>query len=514
MLRSAGFSITSIVLAITILAPNGFAEQQMPEPGDTGRPNIVLILADDLGYNDISLNGNPIVDTPNIDGLARDGARFVTGYSAHSTCSPARAALMTGRFPHRFGYEFVRTSDGFVKAFDGTYPTEDEAEFRELPARTSEEEAGLPHEEITIAELLKSRGYRTGIFGKWHLGTGPSHWPNTHGFDEFVGIPGGSAMFSPLDDDWSVDARLTWSGIDNYLWEALPFMMIENGKRVVPEGYLTDVLADRAVKFVTAESDAPFFLYLSFNAPHNPLDAPKEIYDRLSHISDHKTRVYYAMIESMDAAIGRVLQALEATGKHKDTLVVFTSDNGGAWYTHIPMHNLPYRGWKNTFFEGGINVPLLVRWPNQIAPGRIMTQPAGGIDIMPTFAAAAGAALPEDRKIDGINLLPGLAGEESQAERVFYWSSGGYKALRQGEWKLQTQASPKQEWLFNLAVDPTEQINLAGTHKDKAKALRRLLDEMSGQMMAPSWPSPYRIKMRVGPYVEPGSAQPEWVWSN
>lgn len=481
--------------------------------GSTAPPNVLLIVADDLGYNDISLNGNPLVRTPNIDGLARDGARFVTGYAAHSTCSPSRAALMTGRFPQRFGYEFIRTPDAFLQSFDGTYPTEDVVEMREVTRRPPESEAGLPPEEITIAELLAARGYRSAMIGKWHLGSGRALWPQTQGFDEFIGFPGGAAMFSPPDDDWSVEARLPWSGIDNYLWDHLPYMIVEDGRPQKPEGYVTDVLADRAVKFIERGDERPFFLYLAFNAPHNPLDAPKAVYDRLDHIADHTTRVYYAMIESMDAAIGRVLDALEASGSARNTVVIFTSDNGGAWYTHIPLHNHPYRGWKATFFEGGINVPFLVRWPAVIPPGRVVRGPASGVDVLPTVAAAAGAPLPNDRIIDGVDLLPAITGRSDLGPRTLYWSQGGYRVIRQGRWKLQVQEDPERVWLFDLAADPTEQVNLADARPDQVAQLRAALRRLHAEMAEPLWESPYRLKMRIGPYVEPPTAQTEWIWN-
>ncbi|HEX7035334.1 MAG TPA: sulfatase [Pseudomonadales bacterium] len=476
-------------------------------------PDIVLIVADDLGYNDISLNGNPLVRTPHIDSLARDGARFVAGYAAHSTCSPSRAALMTGRFPQRFGFESVRTPDTFLKSFDGTYPTEDVVEFREADDWGSETESGLPTTEITIAELLEARGYRSAMIGKWHLGSDRSLWPEAHGFDEFTGFPGGAAMFSPPDDDWSVAARLPWSGIDSYLWDHLPFMIIENGRRKEPEGYVTDVLAERAVEFIGREDERPFFLYLAFNAPHNPLDAPKDVYDRLDHIADHKTRVYYAMIESMDAAIGRVLAALEASGRARNTIVIFTSDNGGAWYTHIPLHNHPYRGWKATFFEGGINVPLLVRWPGVIPPGRVVAGPASGVDVLPTVAAAVGVPLPDDRVIDGRNLLPAITGNADLSDRTLYWSQGGYRVIRQGHWKLQVQEQPAQVWLFDLAADPTEQVNLAAALPDKVAELQAALRSLGDEMVEPMWRPPYRLRIRVGPPVEPPAAQTEWIWN-
>lgn len=501
-----------VAVAFSIVAAAAVSGEE-PRP-----PNVVLILTDDLGYNDISLNGNPLVRTPHIDSIAHDGVRFTSGYSSHSTCAPARAALLTGRYQQRFGFEFIRTPDSFIRAFDGTYPTDDVVAFREAE-RPPEDEAGLPHSEVTLARLLKDAGYRTGLFGKWHLGSARSHWPQTHGFDEFVGFPGGAAMFSAADDPTTIDARLTWSGIDNHLWEALPFRMIDDGHPVEPERYVTDVLSDRTVDFIERHKDEPFFAYLSYNAPHNPLDAPKRIYDRLDHIADHKTRVYYAMIEAVDEGVGRVLEALEKHGLAENTIVIFSSDNGGAWYTRIPVHNLPYRGWKGTFFEGGVNVPLLVRWPGTIPAGQIAAGPASQIDVLPTVAAAAGVGLPDDRVIDGKNLMPMLASGNPSAylplaDRSLFWRQGSYSVLRQGQWKLQLQADPYRVWLFDLERDPTEQVNLADILPKKVDELKAALASLSGEMAEPLWPSPYRIRIRIGPHVDPDDkAQTDYIWN-
>lgn len=505
---AAGCGVTQ---AVTDEAEATAAPRQDP-------PNVVLILTDDLGYNGISLNGNPLVRTPHIDSIAHDGVRFVAGYSSHSTCAPARAALLTGRYQQRFGFEYVRTPDSFVKAFDGTYPTDDVVEFRDVE-RLAEDDAGLPLSEVSLARLLKDAGYRTGLFGKWHLGSGRSHWPQAHGFDEFVGFPGGAALFSAPDDPTTIDARLTWSGIDNHLWASLPFRMIDNDRAVEPEGYVTDVLSDRTVDFIERHKEQPFFVFLSYTAPHNPIDAPKRIYDRMSHINDHATRVYYAMIESVDEGVGRVLEALERNDLSENTIVIFSSDNGGACYTRIPVHNLPYRGWKSTFFEGGINVPLLMRWAGTIPAGQVVPGPGSQIDVLPTVAAAAGVTLSDQRVIDGENLLPMLISGTTEAyaplrERTLFWKQGGYSVLRQGNWKLQLQETPYAAWLFDLDRDPTEQVSLAARMPEKVAELKAALTDLTAEMREPLWPSPYRIRMRVGPHVDPkDEAQVDHVWN-
>lgn len=228
----------------------------------------------------------------------------------------------------------------------------------------------------------------------------------------------------------------------------------ENGNRTTPEGYVTDVPAERAVRFIGQAASDPFFLYLAF-----------------------------------------------------------TSDGGGAWYTHIPLHNLPYRGWKATFFEGGINVPFLVRWPAEIPAGTVTRGPASGIDVLPTVAAAANVPLPEDRIIDGINLIPAITEGASLSQRTLYWAQGRYQVIRQGNWKLQIQTEPEKAWLFDLDADPTEQLNLAATHPEKVAELKKKLRELDSEMADPLWPSPYRMKVRIGPYVEPAEAQQDWIWN-
>lgn len=514
----------SLVACLLLMAGDSLAgslpKGDDPEGAGQRQPNILLIVADDLGYNDISLNGNPLVSTPHIDSIAHGGVRFVAGYSSAATCSPARAALMTGRFQQRFGLESVRTPDAFLRAVDGTHPMDDEVELFPDVERSPETDVGLPHSERSLATLLQEVGYRTGLFGKWHLGSGRSHWPQTHGFDEFVGIPGGAMLFSAPGDPNTVDARLPWSGIDNHLWDVLPFRLVVNEEFITPEGYMTDILTDHTVDFIERHKDGPFFAFLSYTAPHNPLDAPRDIYDRLDHIEDHKTRVYYAMVESMDENIGRVLAALERNGLTDDTIVIFTSDNGGAHYTRIPWHNLPYRGWKITFFEGGINVPYLIRWPGKIPPGQSLAGPASGIDVLPTVVAATGATLPDDRVIDGVDLLPLLIDGDSDLARALdarplFWKSGGITVLRKDSWKLHLQERPPRQWLFDLSQDPTEQINLAELRPDKVETLRVALDDMLAEMAEPMWPAPFRMRIRIGPKVdEQDEAQSEFVWSN
>lgn len=484
------------------------------------RPNIIVILADDLGYNDVSLHGNPLVRTPNIDSIAQGGARFEAGYTGDAVCSTSRAALMTGRNYSRYGFEWLPNLPGFVRARDGTYAKE------KYPAKIlpndgqpiPPERNGLPQGEITLAQALKAQGYRTGIVGKWHLGTAPSLLPTSRGFDEFVGFPGGSALYGKVDDPQVVTAKLPWSGIDGYLHANLTTDIWRDGKRTPAKKYMTYELADEAVGFIERNKKQPFFLYLAFNAPHNPIQAPKAIYDRMGHIQDEKTRVYYAMIQAMDEGVGQVLRKLKAEGLERDTIVVFLSDNGGASYHHIPQENLPYRGWKTTYFEGGVHVPFFIRWPARIPAGSMVPGIASSLDLFPTFVAAAGGQLPADREYDGLDLTPaitGKAGPDALRERALFWRKGDYRMVRSGNWKLQTIDDPKAVWLFDLATDPTERFNLAPVMPEKVMELKALYAEREKKYVVPAWPATARTRINVDGHPPVIGGQVEYVeWMN
>jgi arylsulfatase A-like enzyme len=376
-------------------------------------PNIVLILADDLGWNDLSMNGpNPTTQTPNIDALAAQGVTFSQGYAANASCAPSRAALMSGRYATRFGFEFTPTPPGMIPITSMIGDMQD----RPLlpPGVTSLEEStltypemGMPPSEITLAELLADAGYHTLHIGKWHLGLEKGTLPNDQGFAESLLRVGG--LYGRLDDPDIIQARQDFDPIDRFLWAATQFAASFNGGPLFePPKYLTDYYTDEAVKAIEANKDRPFFLYLSHWAPHTPLQATREDYEALSGIDLHRERVYAAMIRSLDRSVGRVMDALKSTGLDENTLVIFTSDNGGAGYIGLPKVNDPYRGWKGSFFEGGIRVPFLARWPASLPSGSTYHAPVHHFDIYATAAAAAGADLPTDRAIDGVDLTPYL----------------------------------------------------------------------------------------------------------
>lgn len=450
-------------------------------------PNIIFILADDLGINDISTFGGGLaggrVPTPNIDRLAAGGALFTTAYSGTGTCAPSRAMLMTGRYPTRTGFEYTPTPPGMSRIVSlfandmrtGLPPTERIIEHEKLIPPFAEQ--GLPAEEVTIAEILQDKGYHTVHIGKWHLGSAAPFRPIDQGFEESLDMASG--LFLPAGDPRGVEARLDFDPIDKFLWARMQFAASYNGGEwFEPGGYLTDYWTDETVRVIEANRNRPFFIYLAHWGVHTPLQATREDYEAVGDLQPHRLRVYAAMLRALDRSIGRIMDKLDAEGLADNTIIVFSSDNGGAGYIGLPEINKPYRGWKITLFEGGIRVPLFMRWPGTIAPGTIIDEPVAHIDVMPTLAAAATAPLPEGVAIDGLNLLP-LATGSGQIERpedALFWSSGYYRVVRSGGWKLQLNDRQKKAWLFNLNEDPTEQVNLADSAPEQRARLEALIE--------------------------------------
>ncbi len=460
-------------------------------------PNIVLILADDLGWNDISMNGpNPTVQTPNIDALAAEGVTFSQGYAANGTCAPSRAALMSGRYGTRFGFEFTPTPDSMMPVVGMVSDMQDRPlvpprVINSEESRLSYGEMGMPPSEITLAELLAEQGYHTAHIGKWHLGRENGMAAHDQGFAESLLMASG--LYGRLDDENVIQARQDFDPIDRFLWAALRFAASFNGGPAFePPKYLTDYYTDEAVKVIEANKDRPFFLYLAHWAPHTPLQATREDYEALSDIELHRERVYAAMIRSLDRGVGRVMEALKANGLDENTLVMFTSDNGGAGYIGLPDVNDPYRGWKITLFEGGIRVPFLARWPAQIPAGVTYDAPVHHFDMYATAAAAAGADLPTDRIMDGVDLMPYTAGAETteQPHDYLFFRSGAAQAVRDERWKLMVSAPqglPRKEWLFDLTADG-EWTDLLAQHPEVAERLRGELETHNAEQAEPRWP--------------------------
>jgi arylsulfatase A-like enzyme len=500
----------------TGMDPQGRAPGERP-------PNIVLILADDLGWNDITFGGGGVaegtVPTPHIDSIAAQGVTFTNGYAANGTCAPSRAAIMSGRYGTRFGFEFTPTPPGMMQlaAVSGrdpdrlrqtiTYPDAEAVEYENM---------GMPASEITIAELLAARGYHTAHIGKWHLGRANGMAPRDQGFAESLLMASG--LYLPEDHPDVVNSKQDFDPIDRFLWAVMRFAVsFDDEKAFEPDRYLTDYFTDQAVKVIEANRDRPFFLYLAHWAPHTPLQAAREDYDALSHIESHRERVYAAMIRSLDRGVGRVLDALRRNGIEDNTLVLFTSDNGGAGYIGLPEVNKPFRGWKITLFEGGIHVPYFVRWPARIAPGSRVDSPVHHFDMYATAAAAAGAPLPADRTMDGVDLLPFVTGEASGVpHRALFWRSGTSQTALVDGWKLNVSDPPGRTWLFDMRVDPTEQHDLSAERPDKLAELQAALAKYNADQAPPAWPSQASFPVNIDKDLsQPDAPDDEYIyWSN
>ena len=489
-------------------------------PADETRPpNIVLIVADGLGFNDITFYGGGIADgsvpTPSIDSIASAGIHFSNGYTGNGTCAPSRAALLTGRFATRVGFEFTPAPPQFARLTAGDGYIEENA--ADYPAS---EHLGLPGSEVTLPELLEQMEYHSVALGKWHLGTGAGMTPTAQGFDEFLGFLQGAALFMEEDDPNVVNSKQDFDPIDKFLWANLKYAVrYDDGDRFRPDSHMTDYFSRQAVRVIEANRNGPFFLYLAYNAPHTPLQAEKADYEALDHIADHTERTYAAILRGLDRGIGQVLGTLDDNGVAHNTVVIFTSDNGGAGYVGLPDLNKPFRGWKITFFEGGIHAPYFIRWPEKIAAGSEYEPAVAHIDIFSTALAVAGVEPPRDRIIDGVNVLDyALQSPQRPLSRPLFWRTGGYKVAMRDGWKLQVQEQTGKTWLFNLNEDPTEQVNLSlgEAHAKELKTLRATLHELDSQMAEPLWPTLVEVPIAVDYTIDklPDTEYETILWSN
>lgn len=417
------------------------------------RPHIVYIVSDDQGWKDVGFHGSDI-KTPTIDRLAQEGARLEQFY-AQPMCTPSRAALMTGRYPHRYGLQTL------VIPSAGRY--------------------GLATDEWLLPQALKEAGYRTAIVGKWHLGHADrKYWPQQRGFDYQYG-----PLLGEID-------YFTHSAHGVRDW-------FRDGQPVNEQGYVTQLLGQDAAKLIGAhDSKTPLFLYLAFTAPHSPYQVPKPYLDRYAHIADPSRRAYSAMITAMDDEIGRVLGALEARGMRENTLIVFQSDNGGprsAKFTGevdmskstIPADNGPYRDGKASLYEGGTRVVALANWPGRIKPASVVDQPVHIVDMYPTLTRLAGATLGKNKPLDGMDIWPTLGeGKPSPRDEVVYGIEPFRAAVRKGNWKLVWQATlPSKVELYDLAADSAEKVNLADKNPEKVVELQQRIEDLSREAAPP-----------------------------
>ena len=470
----------------------------VPNKTPDNRPNIILILADDLGFNDVSLYnggaGSGSLLTPNIDQIAKDGVMFKNGYAANAMCAPSRASIMTGRYSTRFGFEFTPLFPGAVqlmKWIDDIQDNELKIEIEEKLYKDVKDifSAGIPTEEITIAEVLKDVGYYTAHIGKWHLGRVDGSHPNDQGFDDSLFMEGG--LYLPENDKRVVNAK-TDHAVDSMIWARSQFSASFNkSPNFAPGGYLTDYYTDEAIQVIEKNKYRPFFLYLAHWAVHNPLQALKSDVTAISHhTTGHNLQVYSGMITALDRSVGRIVDALEKNGLTDNTLIIITSDNGGASYIELADINNPYRGWKLTHFEGGTHIPFMAKWPDQIEAGTQFIPVIHHNDIFQTIAAAGNANVPTDRILDGVDFLPFVNGsKDGILHETLFWRQGHQQTVLHQGWKLIRTSKAEQKWLFHLEEDPTEQNNLISDYPDKVKLLEQLLDKHNLEQVEPLWPS-------------------------
>lgn len=417
-------------------------------------PNLVLILTDDQGYGDVGFNGCEDIPTPHIDRIAKEGVRFTNGYVTYPVCSPSRAGMITGRYQGRFGYRRNPTLNPF------------------------DPKAGLPLEEDNMAEILRKVGYRSGIIGKWHLGTHPRFRPNARGFDEFYGFVAGGHRYFPKDliymDIESVDRKGGW----------YKTKLLRNETRIETDEYLTDELSNEAVDFIRRNRESAFFLYLSYNAPHTPMQASPKYIDRFVHIDDKLRRTYAAMVSAVDDGVGRVLDTLDELDLAEDTLVFFLSDNGGA--SNNGSDNGRLREGKGTIYEGGMRVPFAFRWPGRVPAGVDYENPISSMDILGTMAALTEVEIAKERPLDGVNLMPYVTGAEKTAPHdLLFWSmfDKEHAAIRSGSDKLISMASDQGgDQLYRLDQDIGEAEDRLKSEKERAEQLRERLQDWEAQL--------------------------------
>jgi arylsulfatase A-like enzyme len=442
---------------------------------ETARPpNVLLILADDLPWPDVSTYGLHRVETPNIDRIARAGVAFTNGYVAASVCAVSRAGLLTGRSPQRFGFD---------------YNLDDSANQRD----------GLPIGQLTLADRLQKAGYYTGIIGKWHLGEDPQFYPTRRGFNEFYGFLAGETVYvdptTPgiVSTHTPADRPFDHRKASSRIIEGPDAKVVDNFNR-----YLTSEITDRAVDYIARNKQRPFFLYLAYNAPHWPLQVPQRYYDRFADIKDPIRRTYVAMIAALDEGVGRVLDEVEKDGLRERTLVIFLSDNGCPAQFGFCDCSHPLGAGKFTYLEGGTRVPFMMSWPGHLRAQAPIDTPVSSLDVVPTVLRAVEPGSAPPPELDGQDLLsqvrsagtspvPG-GGSAAAMPRTFFWGQDPVFAARSGRWKLFKSLDQKRVALFDLQADPAEEHDLSKNEPRQAQSMDAALDRWRQQMPKPLWP--------------------------
>ncbi len=460
-------------------------------------PNIIIILVDDLGKNDISLYDSTGVETPHINRLAHEGIVFTQAYSTSAVCNPSRAGLITGRYQQRFGGErqimrryannkfeyfvfrhFINTRPMYL--MDPWYsPTEMEIK-----------KQGLPVSEISLFEVMHHAGYKTACIGKWHLGYNEPFLPKNRCIDYFFGFYEAFSLYAPTENKDMVNVRHP-TFQNRHIWRQQsegPSAILRNGAEVEVKEYLTFRFAEEACQFIRQNENHPFLLYVPFNAPHTPFQAPRSYYEKFAHIEDKNKRVYYAMISALDDAIGQIMHQVKSSGIEENTLIFFTSDNGGATYTGATS-NGELNGGKITHYDGGLNVPFIMKWKGTLTTGSMYDYPVSLMDVFTTSIAACHIPAPQNITLDGVDIMPHLSGMNSQAPQEYlFWRTDFNKSVRNGRWKLIVNTRDDFLMLYDLASDRQEKHDLKSNHPDIVTHLLERLSAWERDMKSPAWP--------------------------
>ena len=489
-----------------------FIQQQQPRLDSTPIPNIILILADDLSVMDVSAYGGEHVLTTNIDNIAKNGVRCTEGYISSPICAPSRAGLLTGRYQQRFGFEIniherypKNRLEYFVYANllnTGDWKVAQHSDWA-IPTFEDMHKQGLPPTEILLPELLKTKGYATAAFGKWHLGYNTTALPINRGFDYHYGFYEAFSLYAPVDNKEVVNQKLD-DFSDPHIWSKARTgnCAIRINDSIVNENeYLTDRIAQETNAWIKQHQDQAFFAYVPFSAPHTPFQATQKYYDLYSHVNDPKKRVYYAMIHALDDAVGSITNNLKELGLEENTLIIFLSDNGGATYTKA-ADNSPFKGGKMSNFEGGIRVPYLMQWKGQLPEGMVYNKPVSALDILATVATVSQIKLPKDREYDGVNLIPFWTDStliaKQQPHESLFWRSETHKAVRKGPWKLIRDDHSDQTVLYNIQEDKAEKKNLAQLHPKKVQSLLKDFERWEEKLIPSNWPRVMDMEIKDG----------------
>ena len=419
---------------------------------NVNKPNIILIIVDDLGINDLSVN------TPNINSLYENGYKFTNAYAGQATCAPSRVSILTGKFPTNVGFEFTPFPKKLIKLYyylknnDIKQPI---FNMDKLDSLISMENMVLPLNYTLISNTLRNHGYYNYYLGKWHIGEAQGYTPLDRGYDESLAFLYGASMYEDVKNKSIVSYFNDNSMLDKILFSNLPYSIsYNNGPQFKPNEYMTDYLSNNVVDIINKNNSLPFFITLAYNAPHNPYQALLSDYNspEFNHL-EHNEKVYRSMIKAVDRGIGKIIESLKINNKYNDTIIIFTSDNGGAHYSNIKETNKPYKGFKSTFFEGGIRVPLFIQYPKIISKNSINAKLSHHVDIYSTIMSLLN--LKHDNNIDGINLF-----NETDKHKILFWKSGDYICIRYNNWKFSLSNNPNKYWLYELISDPTETNNL------------------------------------------------------